>query len=158
MTDKLYEEDAYLREFEAEVTGCTQGKGGWLVTLDRTAFYPEGGGQPADTGTLGGARVLDVHEKEGEVVHTTDAPLPAGGRARGAVDWEARFSRMQQHTGEHIVSGIIHRLFGLDNVGFHMGHDAVTIDLNGELTADDLGRVERLANEAVWENLPVGVD
>lgn len=158
MTDKLYEEDAYLREFEAEVTGCTQRKGGWLVTLDRTAFYPEGGGQPADTGTLGGARVLDVHEKEGEVVHTTDAPLPAGGRARGAVDWEARFSRMQQHTGEHIVSGIIHRLFGLDNVGFHMGHDAVTIDLNGELTADDLGRVERLANEAVWENLPVEVD
>ena len=158
MTDKLYEEDAYLREFEAEVTGCVPAEGGWLVTLDRTAFYPEGGGQPADTGTLGGARVLDVHEQEGEILHTTDAPLPVGDRTAGAIDWEARFSRMQQHTGEHIVSGIIHRLFGLDNVGFHMGRDAVTIDLNGELTADDLTRVERLANEAVWENLPVGVE
>ena len=158
MTDKLYEEDAYLREFEAEVTGCVPAEGGWLVTLDRTAFYPEGGGQPADTGTLGGARVLDVHEQEGEILHTTDAPLPVGDRTAGAIDWEARFSRMQQHTGEHIVSGVIHRLFGLDNVGFHMGRDAVTIDLNGELTADDLTRVERLANEAVWENLPVGVE
>lgn len=158
MTDKLYEKDAYLRAFEAEVTGCAEGKGGWLVTLDRTAFYPEGGGQPADTGTLGGARVLDAHEREDEVVHTVDAPLPVGATVRGAIDWEVRFSRMQQHTGEHIVSGVIHRLFGLDNVGFHMGRDAVTIDLNGELTAEDLSRVERLANEAVWENLPVGVD
>ena len=97
MTDKLYEEDAYLREFEAEVTGCVPAEGSWLVTLDRTAFYPEGGGQPADTGTLGGARVLDVHEKEGEILHTTDAPLPVGDRTAGAIDWEARFSRMQQH-------------------------------------------------------------
>lgn len=85
MTDKLYEEDAYLREFEAEVTGCVPAEGGWLVTLDRTAFYPEGGGQPADTGTLGGARVLDVHEQEGEILHTTDAPLP-GGRSDGGRD------------------------------------------------------------------------
>lgn len=158
MTDKLYEKDAYLRTFEAEVTGCAEGKGGWLVTLDRTAFYPEGGGQPADTGILDGARVLDTHEHGEEIVHTIDAPLAVGERVQGEIDWDARFSRMQHHTGEHIVSGIIHRLYGLDNVGFHMGHNAVTIDLNGELSADDLRRVERLANEAVWLDTPIKVD
>lgn len=155
MTKKLYYEDAYLREFTGTVTACEPAKGGWSVTLDATAFYPEGGGQPADTGILGGAHVLDVHEKDGLIHHLTDGPLSVGAQATGIIDWQPRFSRMQQHTGEHMVSGMIHRLFGFDNVGFHMGRDAVTIDFNGCLTQEDLDHVERLANEGVWANLPV---
>ena len=157
MTEKLYENDPYLRTFTARVTGCAQIIDGWRVTLDRTAFYPEGGGQPADTGALGGARVLDVHEREGEVWHMTDRPLTPGEEVAGEIDWPQRFSRMQQHTGEHIVSGLLHRLYGVDNVGFHMGRDAVTIDLSAELSADQLARAERLANEAIWADLPVEV-
>lgn len=155
MTTKLFYEDPYLKAFSANVTGCERDGERWNVTLDATAFYPEGGGQPADTGTLGGVRVLDTRDREGRVVHITDGPLEPGDRVDGVIDWQARFSRMQHHTGEHIVSGIIHRLHGLDNVGFHMGHDAVTIDLSGELSAGQLETVERLANEAVWQNIPV---
>lgn len=156
MTEKLFYTDAYLKEFRAEVISCEQVKNGWAVVLDRTAFYPEGGGQPADTGTFGGVKVLDVHERDGEIIHTADAPLAPGTQAEGLIDWPRRFSFMQNHTGEHIVSGWIHRLYGLDNVGFHMGRDAVTIDFNGELSAEALARVEAFANRAVWDNLAVG--
>ena len=136
--EKLYYENVMAREFEGVVTQCRPGKKGYEVALDRTLFYPEGGGQPYDTGILGDARVLEVHEKDGEVWHTTDQPLEEGSRVRGVIDWDRRFDLMQQHSGEHLVSGVIHGHYGYDNVGFHMGADVITIDLNGMLTAEEL--------------------
>lgn len=150
ITEKLFECNAYLKEFSAQVLSCEPCKGGFAVVLDRTAFYPEGGGQPCDLGTLGGARVLDVQEREGLVVHTVDAPL--SGTVAGTVDWARRFDLMQQHSGEHLISGTVHRLYGYENVGFHMGADLITIDFSGLLTMEDLARVEALVNEAIWEN------
>lgn len=154
-TQRLYYEDAYLQKFTATVTGCEAQKDGFTVTLDRTAFYPEGGGQPADHGILGDAKVLDVQEQGGRMLHTTDRLLEVGTTVEGIIDWPRRFLFMQQHTGEHIVSGITHRLFQWNNVGFHMGAQAVTVDFNGELTTDQIAQVEHLANQAVYENLPV---
>lgn len=152
---RLYYEDAYLKQFTAKVTGCEASKDGFAVTLDRTAFYPEGGGQPADHGVLGGVKVLDVQEKGEKIFHTTDGPLAVGAAVEGRIDWPRRFLLMQQHTGEHILSGITHRLFQLDNVGFHMGAKAVTVDFNGVLSEKQLEQVERMANQAVYKNLPV---
>lgn len=146
---ELFYRDPYCRAFEARVVSCEAAGKGWAVVLDDTAFYPEGGGQPADRGTLGGVRVLDVHRRDGVIVHETDGPLAPGTAVRGEVDWERRFDHMQQHSGEHIVSGLIHRDFGWDNVGFHLG-DVVTVDFNGVLTWDDALRVEREANEEIW--------
>lgn len=157
MTQKLFYENMYLQHFSATVTGCESAQDRWHITLDATAFYPEGGGQPGDTGYLGSVRVLDTHSRGDEVIHITDGPIQPGEKIEGKIDWEPRFSRMQHHTGEHIVSGLIHRLYGYDNVGFHMGHDAVTLDLSGELSGADLEKVERLANEAVWKNIPIEV-
>ena len=155
--EKLYYQMPYVKEFEGKVLSCTQGKKGFDIVLNRTAFYPEGGGQPSDTGTLGGVRVLEVHEKGEEVIHTTDGPLTVGETVKGVVDWETRFTNTQQHSGEHIVSGLIHKHYGYDNVGFHMGHEEMTIDLNGTLTWDELMEIEREANEAVYEDLPVRI-
>ena len=155
MTEKLYYQDAYLHEFEAVVTGCETGKTGFLVELDRTAFFPEGGGQSADTGNIGAARVLDVQEQTGRILHLTDRALAVGERVSCAIDWEQRRRRMQNHSGEHVFSGTVHRLYGLNNVGFHMGEDCMAIDFDGELDADALRRAESEANEAVRENLPI---
>ena len=142
-TEKLYDQDAFLREFDAVVTGCYEGKdGSCLVTLDRTAFYPEGGGQPADHGVLGGAAVLDVQEREGRVLHTCDRPLPVGRTVRGVIDWGRRFDHMQQHSGEHIVSGMLCAAFSCDNVGFHMGADTVIIDYNAPMTWEQVLEAE----------------
>lgn len=152
MTEKLYYRDVYQKEFTATVLECREAKSGYRVILDATAFYPEGGGQPYDTGTLGGVHVLEVHEKEGEILHYTDAPLEAGTQAEGRIDWNRRFDLMQQHSGEHIVSGLIREAFGYDNVGFHMGSDVITIDFNGEITTEDLKAVEERANEKIWKN------
>ena len=157
MTEKLYYEDAYLHEFSAVVTACESGKDGFLIELDRTAFYPEGGGQPADTGRVGEAVIRDVHEKEGRILHYADRALPVGERVSCAIDFEQRRRRMQNHSGEHVFSGTIHRLYGLNNVGFHMGADCMTVDFDGELTEEQLLRAETLANEAVRENLPIRV-
>ena len=121
MTEKLYEVDSYVQNFTAQVVSCTPVPGGFAVVLDRTAFFPEGGGQPCDTGRLGGARVLAVHTDGETITHTTDAPLTAGETVDGCLDWPARLDAMQQHTGEHILSGALHRLFGAENVGFHIG-------------------------------------
>lgn len=161
MTEKLYMTNPYLTEFEARVLSCEEKNGNWLVTLDRTAFYPEGGGQPWDLGTLvqgpGAlkARVLEVHEREGVVYHTVDAPL--SGAVAGTIDWDRRFDLMQQHSGEHLVSGIAHRLYGVENVGFHMGAEVITIDFDRVLTWEELGRVEALVNQAIWDNLETRV-
>lgn len=149
---KLYYESPYKKEFEATVLSCVKGKKGYETVLDETAFYPEGGGQPADTGAIDGIRVFDVHEKDGVVVHYMEGELPAGKRVKGVIDWERRFCFMQEHSGEHLVSGLIHSTFGYDNVGFHMGAEEVTIDLNGILEWKDLMEIEEKANEIIWEN------
>ena len=156
-TEKLFYKDVYCKSFRARVLSCAPGKHGFDVVLDRTAFYPEGGGQPGDTGTLGGVRVTDTHEAGGEIVHYCDAPLEAGSEVEGSIDWARRLSLMQLHSGEHILSGIVHRRFGYDNVGFHMGADMVTIDFSGMLTDEDLRQIEREANEAVWENREIRI-
>lgn len=153
--NKLYYDSAYIKEFEAQVLSCQEGKKGWEIILSATAFYPEGGGQPADTGILGNVRVTDVHEKDGQVVHYTDGPLPVGEMVRGVIDWDRRFQHMQEHSGEHLVSGLIHQRFGYDNVGFHMGTDEVTIDFNGVLEWEDLMAIEEKANGMIWENLEI---
>ena len=157
MTEKLYYRDSHLWEFLARVTGCEQRGNGWAITLDRTAFFPEGGGQPADTGLIGEARVLDVHEKEGRILHTADRPLPVGESFSCRLDREQRLRRMQNHSGEHIVSGLVYREFGFDNVGFHMGPACMTMDYSGELSREQLARIERLANEAVRADLPLRI-
>ena len=154
-TLKLYYEDSHLQEFSALVASCAQAEKGWLVTLDATAFYPEGGGQACDLGRLGEANVLDVREKEGNIYHLCDRALEVGSRAEGRIDWARRFSLMQQHSGEHIVSGIVHSMFGWHNVGFHMGSELMTIDFDGPIPAEALTEIEQRANEAVWANLPV---
>ena len=155
--EKLYEVQPYLTHFSATVQSCTQSKKGWDILLDQTAFYPEGGGQPYDTGTLGGVKVLEVHQREGRVVHTCSSPLEAGSQVEGQIDWPRRFDLMQHHSGEHIVSGIAHRRFGCDNVGFHMGNDVITIDLNVELTPEQVTQLEAEANQYIWEDHPISI-
>jgi len=154
-TRKLYYEDSHLRTFSARVLSCEQTEKGYEVILDATAFYPEGGGQAADTGFLNGIRVKDTRERGETVVHFCEAPLEVGAVAEGTIDWEKRFRRMQQHSGEHIVSGIINRRWGYHNVGFHMGTDIITIDFDGVIPAEELASIEAEANGAVWQNLTV---
>lgn len=149
-TRKLFYEDPTCRRFTAEVIDCQPWKGGWRVELDQTAFYPEGGGQPGDTGTLNGVAVTDTHERDGAVLHETAEPLAAGAVVEGEINWDHRFDLTQQHSGEHIVSGIVHARFGYDNVGFHMGSDVITIDFNGPLNEEDLRRIEEEANRQIW--------
>lgn len=154
-TRKLYYEDCHLARFTARVLSCDKTETGFAVVLDATAFYPEGGGQAADTGTLGNVRVLDTRERGGQVVHLCGGPLTVGDTVEGVLDWEPRFRRMQQHTGEHIVSGILHRRYGCHNTGFHMGAACTTIDFDAVIPPEDLPGVEAEANRAVWENLAV---
>ena len=156
-TEKLYEQDPYLRAFTARVLDCSPAGDRWAVVLDRTAFYPEGGGQPWDTGTLGDAKVLEVHSREGEIVHTCDRPLEAGSAVTGEIDWDRRFDLMQQHSGEHIVSGLAHTLWGCENVGFHMGAEVVTIDLSLPLDQEQLARLEAEANRYIYLDVPVEI-
>ena len=156
-TVKLYYENAFTQDFTAVVESCGAVKGGFAVVLDRTAFYPEGGGQPADHGTLGEARVLDVHEKDGVVTHLCDRELPVGAAVSGRIDWARRFDHMQQHSGEHIVSGMLCSAFHCDNVGFHMGADVVTIDYNADITWEQVLEVEQRANAYIWEDHPVHI-
>ena len=156
-TRKLYYEDCHLTSFTARVHSCQETDKGWQIVLDATAFYPEGGGQACDLGTLGGVRVKDVREKGEAVVHLCDGPLIVGAEVQGVIDYERRFDLMQQHTGEHIVSGIIHEWFGYHNVGFHMGAELVTIDFDGPIAPEDLPRIEAAANRAVWQNLPMHI-
>lgn len=150
-TRKLFYEDSHLKSFSATVV---EEKDGW-VALDATAFYPEGGGQPCDLGSLNGIAVTDVQEKEGIVWHKTEKPLSPGEAVQGEIDWLRRFDLMQHHTAEHMISGIAHRLYGCHNVGFHMGADVITLDFDRVLTEDAVAKIEALANEAVFENLPV---
>lgn len=162
MTEKLFYEDSYIKEFQARVLSCKEYKENYQAVLTRTAFFPEGGGQTADTGFLyteDGREipVIDVQEKDGIVVHYITAPLAEGEEVKGKLDFQERFSKMQQHTGEHIVSGLVNSHFGYHNVGFHLGAEEVTMDYDGILTQEDLSRIEMEANQAVAENIPVVV-
>ena len=156
-TRKLYYEDCHLSAFSAQVMSCEETDKGYAVVLNETAFYPEGGGQACDLGTLGGIRVTDVREKDEQIIHLCDAPLAVGAEVEGVIDYDRRFDLMQQHSGEHIVSGIIHARFGYHNVGFHMGAELVTIDFDGPIPADVLAEIELEANRAVWENRPLHI-
>lgn len=155
MQKKLYYENPYCKEFTSTVTACRQGKGDYEVLLKETVFYPEGGGQPADTGWLGGVRVCDVRERDGEVIHLCESPLAEGMTVCGKLDWDRRFRYMQQHTGEHIFSGLIHKRFGYQNVGFHMGKDFITIDFDGLLSEKEMREIEAQANQVIFENRKV---
>ena len=155
MTRKLYYTDSHLFDFTARVLSCEEKKGRWDIILDETAFFPEGGGQSADTGTLSGVKVLDVQEKGDVIVHTCDGPLEVDSTADGHVDRELRLCRMQNHSGEHVFSGTAHRLYGCENVGFHMGDGDLTIDFDRELSEEEILRIETESNEAVRENLPI---
>lgn len=156
-TEKLFYQDCYLTTFEAQVTSCQPTQEGFLITLDRTAFYPEGGGQPWDVGMLDRATVLAVREQDENLFHLCDRPLEPGSTVTGTIDWNRRFDLMQQHSGEHMVSGVIHRKYGWHNVGFHMGADVITIDFDGPIPASDLPAIEEEVNRAIWQNLPLHI-
>ena len=148
--NELFYRDEYAREFDAEVISCQKGKKGYEVVLSDTVFYPEGGGQPADRGTLGQVNVLDVKRRNGEILHITDAPLEPGMTVHGVLDWERRFDHMQQHSGEHILSGMVHAQFGYGNVGFHMNDEVVTVDFNGPITWEEAMELEDKVNAYIW--------
>lgn len=168
-TQKIFYEDIHIINFTATVWECIpdETKGQYRLLLDRTAFFPEEGGQLADKGTLSvimadqapdtenSIPVLDVQIHDDLIYHTVATPIPAGATVTGHVDWAQRFDFMQQHSGEHILSGLIHSRFGLDNVGFHLGTEEVTLDMNGELTLEQLRGLEQEANDIIWHNLPV---
>lgn len=153
MTEKLYDIDSHIKEFTATVIDSCEKADGFVTVLDRTAFFPEGGGQASDTGCINGIRVYDVQIEDGVIYHYTDKPLTKGETVNAILDWERRFDFMQQHSAEHIVSGVAHSLYGCENVGFHLGADIVTLDFDKELTAEQILTVEKAANEAVCKNV-----
>ncbi len=157
MTERLYEKDAYCREFTATVLSCEFENGFYNVVLDKTAFFPEGGGQAPDGGTLNGFPVSDVQISDGKIVHKTNKQINVGETVCGKIDWQTRFRRMQNHSGEHILSGIVHSLFGYNNVGFHMSKNEMTVDFDGVLTGDNIAKVEEITNLVVYRNLPVDI-
>ena len=155
--EKLFYKDTHIIDFKGQVTECLETDGKYLVVLDRTAFFPEEGGQAADQGTLNGRKVLDVQIKNDIIYHLMDQPLEVGNPAQGHVDWAQRFDFMQQHTGEHIISGLVHEKYQYDNVGFHLSRNEVTLDFNGSLSMEHLREIETKANEIIWAGLPVKV-
>ncbi len=165
MTDRLYYRDAYLREFDARVTRLGRRDNRTLITLDRTAFYPTSGGQPFDTGTLSGFRVLDVNdEDDGSISHVIEAPanlqrpaLAIDQPVHGTIDWVRRFDHMQQHTGQHVLSAAFDRLAGVRTVSFHLGGASATIDLAREVSPSEIEAAESEANHIVWEDRDVSI-
>lgn len=162
---KLYYEDVHMTEFEAVVTECTydEKKQIYKVVLDQTAFFPEEGGQVADKGSISISStstlpLLDAHIKNDIIYHYVEQEIPAGTKVKGNVDWSQRFDFMQQHSGEHIISGLVNKYYGYDNVGFHLGLQEVTLDFNGVLTLEQLREIEIKANEAVWKNFPIDIE
>lgn len=156
-TKKLYDLDAYQTEFDATVLSCEKKENGYEVILDQTLFFPEEGGQTSDRGTIDTVNVLDVQIKEDIVIHTVDGELTEGKNVHGTIDFEHRFDNMQQHSGEHIFSGLVHAKFGYDNVGFHLNDELVTMDFNGMITKEEAEEIEYKANEAIIKNLPIEV-
>ena len=156
-TEKLYDTDPYGREFEAEIVEITESNGCFQIELDKTLFFPEEGGQSSDTGTLGGLRVVHVSLQEGRILHevTGRADFKPGEVVFGVIDWDRRFSNMQNHTGEHVLSGILHRDYASENKGFHLSDNIVTLDTSRQLSGEEIAELERKANEAVYADIPV---
>ena len=157
MTEKLYYQDAYIRTFEATVLSSVENGGRYEILLDKTAFFPEEGGQYSDRGILGDVRVTDAVIKNGDIYHICDGPLTVGARVVGEIDFDERYEKMQCHSAEHILSGLIHTNYGYNNVGFHLGAEEVTMDIDHPLSADQLAEIERLANEVIYENTAITV-
>ena len=157
MNSELYYKDNYLKEFKAQIIESIEENGRFMVVLSQTAFYPEGGGQLADTGIIDGVKVMDVQEREGKIYHIVEKEISEGKTVNCKIDFDKRFSNMQHHTGEHIVSGIINQKYGADNIGFHMGRDVVTVDFNVLINKEQIKEVENLANEAIYKNIDVQV-
>lgn len=151
MTKRLFDEDSYIKEFTAKVLQCKQYEDFYKIVLDQTAFFAEGGGQKSDTGYLDETRVFDVQEEDGIIYHFTHSPIEKS-EVKGVIDWQKRFIKMQNHSAEHIISGVVHTYYGYENTGFHLGDDVVTMDYSGPLTQEDIDKIEFLANKAVWEN------
>ncbi|MBQ4289168.1 MAG: alanyl-tRNA editing protein [Clostridia bacterium] len=158
MTIKLYESDPLLRIFDATVLSCTEKNDHYLIELDQTAFYPEGGGQPADNGRIDGAEVFDVHEKNGIIYHYSRTPIELGKTVSGKVDGLRRDDLTQQHSGEHVLSGLIHKRYGYDNVGFHMGALFTEIDFSGRIPEEDIMLLEDMANRYIQEDHEVVIN
>lgn len=171
-TIKLYDGDAYATEFEADIISCEPNKADdkrFDIILNQTLFFPEEGGQSPDMGILGGYRVVDVQIKNGVITHTVEtsagdccevekeAELAAGVHVQGKIDWQHRFYNMQQHSGEHIFSGIVHSRFGFENVGFHLSDSVVTMDFSGVISPEDIAEVEHEVNVAISKNIPIEV-
>ena len=158
---KLYYEDAYATEFEAVVLSCEQisynDQKAYEVILNKTLFFPEEGGQSPDKGTINAIRVLDVQIHKDVITHTLTQPIEEGSTVHGEIDWQHRFSNMQQHSGEHIFSGTVHREYGFNNVGFHLSDNGVTMDFDGVLTAEQIADIEWKVNEAIAKNIEVDV-
>lgn len=153
--EKLFYQDTRMIDFEATVTDCIQDEKGWLVVLDRTAFFPEEGGQSADKGTINEKTVLDVQIKKDIIYHLMAEPLEIGSKVTGHVDWKQRLDFMQQHSAEHIISGLLYKHYGFHNVGFHLSVNEVTMDFDGQLSLEQLREIEQEANEVVWKDIPV---
>lgn len=153
MTIKLYDKYPYNTEFEATVLSCEKKENDYDVILDQTLFFPEEGGQSCDKGTLNNLEVIDVQIKEGTIHHYLKQPLE--GKVVGKIEWKHRYSNMQNHSGEHILSGLVHSLFGYNNVGFHLGNDEVTADYDGLFTNDEVELLEKKVNEAIANNITI---
>ena len=151
-TERIYDTDSYCREFEATVISCQKNADLYDVILDKTAFFPEGGGQAPDRGRIGGAEVLDVQIQDEIIIHKIANELKCGEKVKGEINWELRFERMQRHTGEHILSGVVNSLFGYSNVGFHMSEVETTADFDGVLSQSDIEKIEYETNRIIWEN------
>ena len=155
VTQKLFLDDSYRTRCEAQVVSCVKAENGYDVELTQTVLFPTGGGQPHDTGRIGGADVLDVSEEGERVLHRVDAPLEVGAQVTAEVFWPRRFDHMQQHSGEHLLSFAAKELYGAKNVGFHMAASYCTVDLDVQLTAEDVIKLEQRTNELITANLPV---
>ena len=156
VTKRLYDDDAYIKEFRARVIGCSPaGDKAFGIELDMTAFFPEGGGQKSDTGRIGDAVITDVQEKDGHILHISDRPLDTGAEYDCAIDFAKRYDRMQNHSAEHLLCGIIHNMTGYDNVGFHLSDDETILDINGPVSKEMLKEAEEKANKVIYENVPI---
>lgn len=152
MTEKLYDYDAYAKEFDGKVLECAEGKKGFEIILDKTLFFPEEGGQSPDKGSINGIKVIDVQIKDGIITHFLSEPVEPGTCVHGIIDWEHRFSNMQLHSGEHIFSGLVNSKYGFNNVGFHLSDNTATMDYDGKFTYEDALALEKEANKVIFAN------
>ncbi len=152
-SERLYYQNQYMKSFYACVLDCRKNGAKYEIVLNKTAFFPEGGGQPGDRGMIGEAQVTDTVEKNGEIIHIANAP--AEGTVFCAVDFENRFINMQRHSGEQIFSGWVHNLYGYENVGFHMSENEVTVDFSGPLSREQLEEIEEKTNKTIYDNIAI---